>query len=51
MALGYLPIKNARQMKLLPVHVAYNLKCEVTEKSNAKYDLYGFIKKPSQLVE
>lgn len=38
-------------MKLLPVHVAYNLKCEVTEKSNAKYDLYGFIKKPSQLVE
>lgn len=38
-------------MKLLPVHLAYNLKCEVTAKSNTKYDLYGFIKKPSQPVQ
>lgn len=38
-------------MKLLLVHLAHNLKCEVTAKCNAKDHLYGFIKKPSQTVQ
>lgn len=38
-------------MKSLPVHLANDSKCDVTAKSNAEYDLYGFTKKPWQPLQ